>query len=131
METSNDKLKVLIVDDHAVLRDSIRMILGHLPDIVVAGEAGTGDEAIEACRSNAYDVVLLDIRLPDRPGLEVARVLKEERLGGKIIAFSMRDEETVREQMENIGVDAFVSKAADADVLIETIRSAARPGENR
>ncbi len=124
MEPNAKKLKLLIVDDHAVLRESIRIVLDGLPDIEVAGEAGTGAAAIETCRSNAFDVVLLDIRLPDQPGPEVARILKRECGDPKIIIFSMRSEETGRLLMEN--ADAFVSKSAGGDAVIETIRSCFR-----
>lgn len=131
METETPKCRLLVVDDHAGLRDGVRMILDGLPDIEVAGEAATGEAAIEACRATPYDVVLLDIRLPDRPGPEVARVLKAAGAETKIIIFSMREEETVKELVKNVGADAYVSKTADADVLIETIRSVVWPAGNR
>lgn len=130
MEKDNEDTWVLIVDDHAVLRESLRMILEDVPGIIVAGEAENGAEALEACRNNIYDVVLLDVRLPDRSGCEVARSLKSNGCPAGIIGLSMRDEVKVREQMLNAGADDFVSKAAGAENLIEAIR-ALKPPDGR
>lgn len=116
------KLRVLLVDDHAVLRQSIRMMLEDLPDMGVTGEAESGAAALEACRSNDYDVILLDVRLPDFTGQEVARRLRALSSDAKIVALSMRDEEVVRQEMYRAGVDGFISKADGADALIEKIR---------
>ena len=123
MEKESGKRRVLIVDDHPVLRESIRMIIDDTPDFTVAAEAETAADAIDACRSGAFDVILLDIRLPDQQGCDVARKIRSSGADIKIIALSMRDEETVRRQMFNAGSDAFVSKAAGAEALIETMRS--------
>ncbi|MFP4349599.1 MAG: response regulator [Thermodesulfobacteriota bacterium] len=122
MNSEKKKLRVLLVDDHAVLRQSIRMMLEDLPDMVVSGEAESGAAAVDACRSNDYDVVLLDVRLPDFTGQEVARKLKALPSKVKIIALSMRDEEIVRQEMYRAGADGFVSKADGADALIGKIR---------
>jgi len=123
MDEENGKRRVLIVDDHAVLRESIRMIIDDTPDFTVVGEAETAAEAIEACEKAIFDLILLDVRLPDKQGCEVARELKSSGTPAKIVALSMRDEESVKRQMLNAGSDAFVSKAAGADALIETMRS--------
>lgn len=122
MEKESGKRRVLIVDDHAVLRDSIRMIIDDTPDFTVAAEAETAADAIDACRNEAFDVILLDVRLPDKQGCDVAREIKSNGTDAKIIALSMRDEETVRRQMLNAGSDAFVSKAAGAQALIKAMR---------
>ncbi len=122
MTSDKKKLRILLVDDHAVLRQSIRMMLEDLPDMGVAGEADSGAAAVEACRSNDYDVVLLDVRLPDFTGQEVARKLRALSSDIKIVALSMRDEEIVRQEMYRAGVDGFVSKADGADALIQKIR---------
>ena len=130
MTSDKMKLRILLVDDHAVLRQSIRMMLEDLPDMGVAGEADSGAAAIEACRSNDYDVVLLDVRLPDSTGQEVARKLKALSSEMKIIALSMRDEEIVRQEMYRAGADGFVSKADGAGALIEKIRECIGGGQH-
>lgn len=122
MNSEKKKLRILLVDDHAVLRQSIRMILEDLPDMMVAGEAESGAAAVKACKDDVYDVVLLDVRLPDFTGQEVARKLKALPGRMKIIALSMRDEDIVRQEMHRAGADGFVSKADGADALINKIR---------
>ncbi len=129
MTSDAEKLRVLIVDDHEAIRTSLRMILEDRPDMMVAGEAATGGEAIEACRTESYDVVLLDVRLPDIMGPEVARILRADGFSARIIGLSMRDEAFVRQQMASAGADAFVSKAAGIDYLIDTIITVARSDE--
>lgn len=118
-------LRLLIVDDHAVLRESLRLVLDGEADLVVAGEAENAAAAREACRSNTFDVILLGVRLPDQPGHELARMLKSDGCKAEIIGLSMRDEQRVRQQMMAAGAAAFVSKAAGAEKLIETIRACA------
>jgi len=63
--------KILVVDDHAIVRQGLKQILADTPDLVVAGEASTGQEALEKVRTGQWDVVVLDISLPDRSGLTV------------------------------------------------------------
>ncbi len=118
-----NKLRLLIVDDHSVMRESLRMVLEDTGDITITGEAEDGNAALAACRSNTYDVILLDIRLPDLPGYEIAQALRAEGCRAKIIALSMRDEKSIQEQMIEAGADAFVSKADGSVRLIEAIRA--------
>lgn len=117
------KRRVLIVDDHSVFRESVRMIIDDMPDFKVTGEAETAAEAISACRESEFEVILLDVRLPDEPGDHIAQALRSRGVTAKIIALSMRDEETVRQRMLNAGADAFVSKAAGAEALIQAMRN--------
>ncbi len=127
MDREAKKLRVLIVDDHEILRESLRMTLEDIPDLEVAGEAASGAEALDACRSGSYDVILLDIRLPDQPGHQVAQAMRSQGVSGKIVALSMRDEDAARKQMINAGADAFVSKADGVDALIDAIRKCTSP----
>ncbi|MFW5636804.1 MAG: response regulator [Thermodesulfobacteriota bacterium] len=122
MEPDETKRRVLIVDDHAVFRESVRMIIDDMPDFRVSGEAETAAQAINACRHTEFELILLDVRLPDRPGDQIAQALRANGVTAKIIALSMRDEKTVRRRMLNAGADAFVSKAAGAGALMDTIR---------
>ena len=72
-------LKILVVDDHAIVREGLKQILADNPDIVVSGEASNGGEALHRVSKNKYDLVLLDISMPDRSGLEVLRDLRSHR----------------------------------------------------
>ena len=71
-------IKILVVDDHAIVRQGLKQILADTPDLVVAGEASTGQEALEKVRTGEWDVVVLDIALPDRSGLSVLEEIKSQ-----------------------------------------------------
>ncbi|MBI2874111.1 MAG: response regulator transcription factor, partial [Firmicutes bacterium] len=75
----NRPLKVLVVDDHEVVRIGLRQLLERHPDLEVVGEAGTAAEAIAAARASLPDVVIMDVRLPDRSGIEACREIRSER----------------------------------------------------
>jgi len=72
-------IRALIADDHAVVRQGLKQILGDTPEMVVAGEATTGQEVLDKVRAETWDVVVLDISMPDRSGLDVLKQLRSER----------------------------------------------------
>jgi DNA-binding NarL/FixJ family response regulator len=76
---THGEIRVLVVDDHAVVREGLKRILSAAPRMRVAGEAGSAREALEMMRSQEWDVVLLDIALPDRSGFEVLQEIKREK----------------------------------------------------
>jgi two-component system response regulator NreC len=123
-----EPIRVLIVDDHAVVRSGIRLLLEQEPDIEPVGEAGTGREAVFEARSLKPDVVLMDVVMPDQTGLEVLPTLLHERPELKVMLLSMQDDPRyVREAFE-AGASGYVLKeAADAEV-VAAIREVARGG---
>ena len=123
-----EPIRVLIVDDHAVVRSGIRLLLEQEPDIEPVGEAGTGREAVFEARSLKPDVVLMDVVMPDQTGLEVLPTLLHERPELKVLLLSMQDDPRyVREAFE-AGASGYVLKeAADAEV-VAAIREVARGG---
>ena len=123
-----DPVRVLIVDDHAVVRAGIRLLLEQEPDIEPVGEAGTGREAVFQARSLKPDVILMDVVMPDQTGLEVLPALLHEQPEVKVMLLSMQDDPRyVREAFE-AGASGYVLKeAADADV-VAAIREVAAGG---
>ena len=123
-----DPVRVLIVDDHAVVRSGIRLLLEQEPDIEPVGEAGTGREAVFQARALKPDVILMDVVMPDQTGLEVLPTLLHEQPEVKVMLLSMQDDPRyVREAFE-AGASGYVLKeAADADV-VAAIREVAAGG---
>jgi len=123
-----DPVRVLIVDDHAVVRAGIRLLLEQEPDIEPVGEAGTGREAVFQARALKPDVILMDVVMPDQTGLEVLPTLLHEQPEVKVMLLSMQDDPRyVREAFE-AGASGYVLKeAADADV-VAAIREVAAGG---
>jgi DNA-binding NarL/FixJ family response regulator len=121
-------IRVLIVDDHAVVRSGIRLLLGREPDIEPAGEAGTGREAIFQARSLKPDVVLMDLVMPDQTGLEVLPTLLHEHPDVKVLVLSMQDDPSYVREAFAAGASGYVLKeAADCEV-VAAIREVATGG---
>jgi len=121
-------IRVLIVDDHAVVRSGIRLLLAQEPDLEPVGEAGTGREALFQARDLKPDVVLMDVVMPDQTGLDVLPQLLHELPDTKVLLLSMQDDPRyVREEFA-AGASGYVLKeAADAEV-VAAVREVARGG---
>ncbi|TYO97185.1 response regulator [Desulfallas thermosapovorans] len=114
-------INVLIVDDHALIREGIRKTLSLEQRIHVLGEAANGQQAIKMCLNQHPDIVLLDINLPDITGLEVCKVIKKESPNTGIIALTIHDQEEYILEMIRSGVAAYLLKEISPDQLIDTI----------
>src|SRR3989304_7013137 len=86
-------IDILVVDDHALIRKGLKMLLEESPDFRIKGEAETGIQAVRMLRDQHYDLVLLDISLPDKHGMDVLKQLKSEQPGIKVIVLSMYPED--------------------------------------
>lgn len=121
--------RVFLVDDHAVLRHGLRLLLEAQSDIEVVGESGSGRGVPEAiARAGGADVVLLDISLPDSAGHNVASEIRASVPSAKIVALTRHAEKGYVQQMLQHGADAYVLKQTAPDVLLEAIRTVARGG---
>jgi two-component system response regulator NreC len=121
-------IRVLIVDDHAVVRSGLRLLLDAEDDLEVVGEAGSAREAVFEARTANPDVILLDVVMPDQSGLEAIPTLLHEHPGAKILVLSMQDDPRYVREAFAAGASGYVLKeAADAEV-VAAIREVARGG---
>jgi two-component system response regulator NreC len=119
-------LRLLLVDDHAVVRTGLRMLLEEHGDVTIVGEAGTAAEAIEAAGRLNPDVVLMDIGLPDISGIDAARELKRLRPSVAIVALTIHEDAEYFFKMLDAGAIGYVPKRAAPEELLSAIEAAAR-----
>jgi two-component system nitrate/nitrite response regulator NarL len=121
-----DEIRVLVVDDHSLFRKGVVQTIGGEADMTVAGEAETASAAIERAREMLPDLVLLDINLPDRSGLSVAKTLQRECPYSKIVILTVvEDEDAVLRALKE-GAHGYVLKGVSAEELVQVIRSVYR-----
>ena len=121
--------RILVVDDHAIVRQGLKQILADTPDLVVAGEASTGQEALEKVRTGQWDVVVLDISLPDRSGLTVLEQLKTQYPDLPVLVLSMHAEEQYAVRVMKAGAAGYLPKESAPDQLVSAIHKVARGGK--
>ncbi|NRF66056.1 response regulator transcription factor [Aquincola sp. S2] len=124
-------IQVLICDDHSIVRQGIKQILADASDITLAGEAGSGPEAMALVRSGAAegrlpDVVLLDIAMPQRDGLDVLKTLKAEFPKLPVLMLSTYPDRQYAVRSLKLGAAGYLNKSADSEQMIEAIRKVAR-----
>ena len=117
------KIRVLVVDDHAIVRDGICALLGLTPDIEVVGEAANGMEALDMVKELNPDVVVMDIAMPIMGGLEATRRLQKDAPDIKILALTQHDDKEYVFPVIEAGASGFISKAAASAELAAGIRS--------
>ncbi|MCK7596702.1 response regulator [Microbulbifer sp. CAU 1566] len=116
-------IKVLVVDDHDLVRMGISRMLGDVDDIQVVGEAKSGEDAIAFVRETAVDVVLMDVRMPGMGGLEATRKLIPRFPHAKVIAVSALDDDLFPTRLIQAGALGYVTKGADLEEMVRAIRS--------
>jgi DNA-binding NarL/FixJ family response regulator len=121
-----DKLRIVLVDDHEVVRLGLRTLLERQPDLMVVGEAETANEAIRAVESLAPDVVVLDIRLPGRSGVEACAEIKRRRPETKIVVLTSYAEDEVLLDAIAAGAEGYVLKQVGSDDLVQALRRVGR-----
>lgn len=121
-------LRVLIADDHAIIRDGLKLILGETDDLLVAGEARNGNEVLAKVRDENWDVVLLDISMPGKNGLELIKLIKSEKPKLPILVLTMHQEGQYALRALRAGASGYVTKEGDAEQLIAIIRKVAGGG---
>ena len=126
---SEKLVRVLIVDDHDIVRAGIRMLLDAQPDMTVVGEASNGNEAVELASSLAPNVVLMDISMPGMTGIEATRAIKATSSQIEIVGLTMHAEDRYFFQLLQAGASGYVVKGAAPRELL--VRSARHPAARR
>jgi two-component system, NarL family, invasion response regulator UvrY len=121
-----EKVSVLLVDDHAVVREGYRRLLERHGDISVVGEAGDAASAYSLFCSSDPQIVVMDVTLPGSSGIEVARRMLAHRPHARILMFSMHEDTIFATRALHAGAFGYVTKASAPNVLVEAIRSIAR-----
>ncbi|MFD5914374.1 response regulator [Streptomyces sp. NPDC001500] len=121
-------IRVLLVDDQALVRTSFRMLIECEPDLEVVGEAATGEEAVRLARSTCADVVLMDIRMPDMDGLAATRAISadEDLAGVRVLILTTFEADEHVFQALRAGASGFLGKSVDLSYLLDAIRLVAR-----
>jgi two-component system, NarL family, invasion response regulator UvrY len=115
-------IRILVVDDHTIVREGLKQILADVNDMSVLDEAGNGQDALAKIRESEFDVVLLDISMPGRSGLEVLKEIKAERPKLPVLILSMHAEEQYAVRALRAGASGYLTKASAPDELIGAIR---------
>lgn len=116
-----NNIRVILADDHEVMRHGLVKLVSSQPDIQVVGEACTGREALELARQLDPDLILMDISMPEMDGIEATRIVQYEMPHVHVIGLSMHENEEVIKAMGQFGAIVYVSKTAPPDELLKAI----------
>ncbi|MCE4540334.1 response regulator transcription factor [Pelomonas sp. P7] len=119
-------IRVLICDDHLIVRQGIKQVLAEAEDLCVVGEAANGPDAIQQVRAGQVDVVLLDIAMPQRDGLDILKALKSEFPRLPVLMLSTYPDRQYAVRSLKLGAAGYLNKSADSEQMIDAVRSVAR-----
>lgn len=122
-------IKILVVDDHSIVREGLKQILADNTEMIVAGEASTAQEALQKVRAGNFDMVIMDISLPDRNGLEVLEQIKSFLPKLPILILSMHAEEQYATRAFKAGASGYLTKESASEQLILAIQKVAQGGK--
>jgi len=122
------KKEILVADDHEIIRAGVKNILADTTDFIVAGEAANGEETLERVRERSWAMLLLDLTMPGRSGMELIKQVKEERARLPILVFSMHSEEQYAVRAIRAGASGYLSKESNSDLLLPAMRKLAAGG---
>ena len=121
-------IRVLLADDHQIVRDGLRRILGAHPEFEVAGEAASGDDALALVRAHDFDLAVLDMSMPGLSGLDLVKRLKAEKPRLKILVLSMHGEQQYAARALKAGASGYLGKDSAAEQLVGALRKIAAGG---
>lgn len=119
-------VRLLIADDHPLVRQALRGMLEREPDIEIVGEAENGREAVHLCRALDPNLVLMDVRMPEMDGLEATRAIKHEHPEVAVLMVTMHDNQDYMQEATKAGAAGYVLKDASGEELISAVRRVAR-----
>jgi DNA-binding NarL/FixJ family response regulator len=115
-------LRVLIADDHAVVRQGLRQILGGIPELGTVGEADNGQDTLDMVRAEPWDVLVLDMSMPGRGGLDILRDVRRERPQTRVLVLSMHPEDQFAVRMLKAGASGYMTKESAPEELVAAVR---------
>lgn len=127
---SDSKIRVLLVDDHAIARNGVRLMLGTAEDMQVCGEASNAQEALERIAEQEFDVAVVDITMPGKNGLDLLKVLRSERPRMAVLILSTYSEEVYAVRALKLGAAGYLTKDAPTPTLVAAVRKAAAGGKH-
>ena len=122
-------IRILIADDHAIVREGLKQIVAETSDMLVADEAGSGQEVIDKVGRNDYDVIVLDISMPGGNGVDVLKQIKSQRHKTSILILSMHSEEQYAVRVLKAGASGYLTKESAPNELIAAIRKVSGGGK--
>ncbi|WP_234484240.1 response regulator [Noviherbaspirillum pedocola] len=126
----NGKIRVMIVDDHIIVRNGVRLMLGTADDIEVVAEAETAEAAMAAVHAQAIDVALIDIALPDKNGLDLLKAIRNAKPRIAVLMLSMYAEQVYAVRALKLGAAGYLTKNTPAATIAEAVRKAAAGGRH-
>ena len=121
-------IRILLVDDHSIVRDGLKRILAATTDLEVAGEAASGEAALALVKANDYDVAMLDMSMPGLSGIDLIKRLKLEKPKLRILVLSMHGEQQYAARALKAGAAGYLNKDSAADQLLSVLRKIAAGG---
>lgn len=121
--TATEKIRVMIVDDLAQVRQGLRTVLELAEDLEIVGEAANGLEAVQLAEKLKPDIVLMDLEMPVMDGFEATRQIKDRHLARGVVVLTIHGHSSARERAARAGVDAFIEKVAAVGTLTATIQN--------
>jgi two-component system, NarL family, invasion response regulator UvrY len=116
-------IRILIVDDHAIVRQGLRRILEEAKGMKVAGEAANGVEALKMLRTENFDVILLDISMPEKNGIDTLKQIMDSNKDAKVLMLSMYPEDQYAVRLMKAGASGYLTKETAPEQLVEAIRT--------
>jgi len=121
-------IRIVIADDHTIVRDGLKQLLGAEPDLEVVGEAQNGHEVMERVRSIEFDLLLLDMSMPGKSGIELIKLVRAERPKLRILVLSMHEEHQYAVRAIRAGAAGYLTKESASRALVDAIRKVASGG---
>lgn len=118
----NKTIRVFVIDDHAIVREGVKQILAETSDMICTGDADNGHEAIRLARKGEFDILLLDLSMPERGGIEILKQIRKEAPEIKVLVLSMHKEDQYAVRTLKAGASGYLNKQSAPDELVVAIR---------